>query len=463
MGIGSYINSLNEEQLIVFYRECFYTFIEEVLENNKKEFEIRGMILDLQHLTKFKNIYYNNYANSGEKNIYNKAEATAFAKTNSKRNIAKNAFRQFIEGLKQTEDIMNKAYDYYRNYATEEEQKAYRRRLDNYESKESDTVTNTKDGNYFDAKILRNKLSINNKNILTKVLDQTNLEELSKIRRRYTAKELESQITNYVTKYYYFVSSEQYEGMKRLLFLRIKNLYGEFVNKNTNEETLLEKKFIAIANDTITDMINSSCIDTLGYIRANCLNNEIIKFYIYEISKYNKELYKKYKNWESKREKRLERLDKEYELLNNEIRTNKSFDIIDYYSITGVSVSEIARYYQSYNDSLNIEMLRRFFDKYDPVQKSNKTKIEEILNEKYFYGIKFDENKNMIEGSGKELTEKEKRLIVKTLENNKIVVNKDTYNCARRRYITGNLSSIKENRDYYQSLLNDKGIERKRK
>ena len=239
-----------------------------------------------------------------------------------------------------------------------------------------------------------------------------------------------------------YVFQKNYEAYRVYRTKKLKEKREEL--KKEKQNLKLEKE-IKEASDIINAYIKSVGISFESFLANNNISKEIFNEYVEAVKLYDKKLFKDYLELKTKKEKEYENgLDNElielgYRLENgfDEDGKKRKFDIIDYYNITSIPLSNIiniATKKLSRNQLYKLKKIKKAFlysDKY------NSSEEKEILEETRIIGVKFDNNGKMIEGSGREITLDEKLNIINYLKQINLSVNRMTYNAAFKRYIDG--------------------------
>ena len=221
--------------------------------------------------------------------------------------------------------------------------------------------------------------------------------------------------------------------------------YIQLEGRKSQIKTLDEKKNINRKNNKnaatiiITKYLAEENISFSRFLNDNNISENMFTEYVSVIKEHNKELYEKYVLLRSKKEKisrniEREQLEEVSIKIRNGIEENgeiRDFDIIDYLSITKVPLSFA---YKISKNTYN-EELKKFAFKHIDAEKYNRYEYDALKTEKRIVGFKLDSKGRIIEGSGREITDKEKEELIEYLNENDIPINKHTYNAALRRYL----------------------------
>ncbi|MBO6195254.1 MAG: hypothetical protein J6O56_02765 [Bacilli bacterium] len=232
------------------------------------------------------------------------------------------------------------------------------------------------------------------------------------------------------------------------------NAYREYRSKKLKEirEDLKKekqkvelKKNIDHARDVIKLYIDSIGMSYISFLNNNNITEEEFNNFVESVKLYDKKLYKLYKDTKTKKEIEFsDGLDDELEelglrLINGyeENGKKRKFDIIDYYNITSIPLSNIVNIASKKLNRTQLYELKKIKNGFMHSDKYNSSEEKAILEEKRIVGVQFDKNGKIIEGSGREISLDEKKNILEFLKKNNISINRMTYNAALKRYIGG--------------------------
>ena len=221
--------------------------------------------------------------------------------------------------------------------------------------------------------------------------------------------------------------------------------------KEKREELKREKQIIKLekeidkAKEIISSYIDCVGISFVGFLANNNITKDKFNEYVESVKLYDKKLFKEYLEQKTKKEKEFE-IGLEDELielgyrLENGFEENgkkRKFDIIDYYNITSIPLSNIINIASKKLNRKQLYELKKLKTGFLYSDKYNSSEEKAILEEKRIIGVKFDNNGKMIEGSGREITIEEKMNIINYLKQINLSVNRMTYNAVFKRYIDG--------------------------
>lgn len=211
------------------------------------------------------------------------------------------------------------------------------------------------------------------------------------------------------------------------------------VKKEKKEDVL--KSQLEDAKMIVNKYIESEDISDYEFYKVNDIKVEEFKKMVEIIHKFDEELYNQYTNVLSLKDivntEVLKDLD--YHLVNGYRQNDKvrEFDILDYYLFTNIPLTKINHLKLEVLSFKGKNVLNTLRYKYkesgiDVIQEEN-----DFLESKRIIGVEKDKFGNIIENSGRELTNEEKKFIVDYLKNNKVPVNRTTCNFCLKRYING--------------------------
>ena len=202
------------------------------------------------------------------------------------------------------------------------------------------------------------------------------------------------------------------------------------------------------ASNIIILYLKEKNISFMDFLIKYNITEEIFNDYLKSVMYNNEELYKKYLDVRDKKEQEykneLDNIIKEIgnRLMNGyeENGIKREFDIIDYYLITKIPLPILYSLAEKKLPNKQSVKIKDMKNKYIDSEKYNSLDEKSILEEKRIVGIKRDSNGKMIEGSGREITSKEKERILNYLKKNEISINRMTYKAALNRYLNGFLT-----------------------
>lgn len=264
----------------------------------------------------------------------------------------------------------------------------------------------------------------------------------------------------------YFTSDEYRKFYSNLVkyndFRLKKNKQKQIELKKEKKEEEL-RRYLDQARQIIISYLETKDKMFLEFLDEKNIDKETFNKYLESIKKYDKELYKEYL---SKKDEVEEVYTKNFEEkvkiicdgVTIGIKENgkvRKFDIIDYELLTNVPFTKVLpilhnnkKYAKAYSILKNYRLSFQLMDRF--VIDENKV-IGDIMKDEKRVGIEFDKNGKYIEGSGRVVTEEEKRNIICYIKNNNIQLNSKTYAAAFNRY---NKGFLKFNKDKTLTLEN---------
>ena len=112
----------------------------------------------------------------------------------------------------------------------------------------------------------------------------------------------------------------------------------------------------------------------------------------------------------------------------------RAYDVIDYYNDCKLP---LYLFYVIIRDQLSLEEQRLFGSFIGKVVNSEKLSLRILYGTKSILELKYDENGNLIEGSGREITTEEKEALVKFIESHEWELTKTVYDAAFNRWKNG--------------------------
>jgi len=241
---------------------------------------------------------------------------------------------------------------------------------------------------------------------------------------------LEKQLKAKINYYIDYIKEEQSNSVTSGVEKR-----NEILTRKRNEKEL---ELLAPAIETL-----QSFIDDESLIKEQ--SNKSFDNMVEIIKKYEPELYAKYidKINDLKEQRFLSDFNNVKLIIDN--LKNGIFDIVNYYSITKMSFSEIMNFANKNMTLSNEEsrLLKTFFveNKNDELMDDKKKK--EILNGYVEFDSEKDENRKPILGTGRVVSREEKKFVMDYLEKNSTLTFK-TYKITLRRYIDSEITLMSE-------------------
>lgn len=216
----------------------------------------------------------------------------------------------------------------------------------------------------------------------------------------------------------------------------------EFEEEKNKQE--LEKLSIAIS--VVTEFINDFECRTIGeFCQKNNINKEIFEGYITIIKEREPNLYNIYNK------KIIDMNKQRYSIIITQIKkiveglkygveencVKHAFDIIDYYSITKISLEKILELSKEILLSNEYNILRRFVNENINNQKNIPSIKSQIMSEKVIIKYEKDKRGQPILGTEEIFSNEEKEKLFDYLNEKKIPINLKTYNIVYRRYRDG--------------------------
>lgn len=203
------------------------------------------------------------------------------------------------------------------------------------------------------------------------------------------------------------------------------------------------KSFIESNYKSIEEFVNNY---NLQVDNTNNITIDIFNRYVDYLRKNNYELYKLYRD-------KINNLKEEnniiiYGIINkilDEIKNGilengecRKFDLVDYYLETDLNPNFILKLLRKNNYSDYITF-KKFLKKYQNMLVLTEIFIKSILEEKTIVNVLFDSNNQVIPGSGRLVTNEEKRGIIEYLKENNIPLYDATYSIILKRYLAGKI------------------------
>lgn len=187
----------------------------------------------------------------------------------------------------------------------------------------------------------------------------------------------------------------------------------------------------------IKEYILSDAINSRSYISNGNTTENIFRRALITVKEYYPDIYKEYLDREKENETEIkEQFNKQIlsvlSLLKNGVETEsgliRQFDIIDYFTITRVPPRNIHRYFRLYVSGEDFNNLGSFI---------TQNKNPSVIDLKKLKPIRYVINKDGVE---KELTDKDKEIVIEYLKSEGIPLLSSTFSAAIKRYNSGFLS-----------------------
>ena len=131
--------------------------------------------------------------------------------------------------------------------------------------------------------------------------------------------------------------------------------------------------------------------------------------------------------------------------INDKIRTGiemedgriREFDLIDYYMHTNIKPRSLLYILISNTNPKNLLPFKKFAPRYEHDFKLDEEWIKRKLKDRVIYGCKLDENKEIIENSGTEISETDKLFIIEYLKEHNVPITECTYMAGLIRFKKG--------------------------
>ena len=256
--------------------------------------------------------------------------------------------------------------------------------------------------------------------------------------------------TNLISQFNLF--KDLYSDEERDLFFEHIKIYEDYM-LNLKKKLLKERNQLKKQNDK-KQKFNKACQVVDNYINTNNLTFEVylelhnlkkddFNNYLKNIKEYDINVYEEYKiKLDEKAKQEKEKIKSDLKEIRNGIVNgyekngkHRDFDILDYMLITNFSISQIIDNSNSYLKGYQINYLRTLKKLYNKAFEYSKFDEKDILNNTQIINVKFDDNKKVIEGSGRVITKEEKEMLLNYLKSNNIPVNRYTYKAIFKRYI----------------------------
>ena len=115
----------------------------------------------------------------------------------------------------------------------------------------------------------------------------------------------------------------------------------------------------------------------------------------------------------------------------------REFDFIDYYMNTKLPPKKMVLLLRKYADSDKLILFKMFASRYDNDYVLKESDIERRLSDRTFFNCFADENGNLIEGTGFEISDSDKIFVLEYLKNNNVPITECTYSAGLQRFKNG--------------------------
>ena len=272
-----------------------------------------------------------------------------------------------------------------------------------------------------------------------------------------------SDIWGYIKNNYGYLSPEQqYELADQLKTIKAelrKYCTEQFQFKLELQKKAERKEFVPLAKEMILDFISDNNYTKESFCEKYGITMNEFDGYVDVIKKDEPTLYSSYtirnKEAQSQRYAVLNNtITKIVDKIINGIEENgemRQFDLIDYYQMTSLSFDAVLKIKKFNADEMRA--FKRFVNKYRDVRALY---IPKIMSEKTEIDCQKDKDGFAIIGTGRIVTEEEKRSIINYLKNKNIPLTNHTYSIAFKRYKNGNLFVFENNDEFlnHDELLN---------
>lgn len=284
-------------------------------------------------------------------------------------------------------------------------------------------------------------------NIMTSTLEQEIIDIIESYDKTFTY--LKRCIDSYLKFYNDFKYTEEQIEKKLEIYenyLKNKRIEDNELRKQKKYQLYVDEN-IDIARQIINQYLNEESEKIKDFCDANDIDIKTFEEYVNLIKDNDEELYSKYSEQrDSIQSKRfsilLTKANKIIKLIKNGIEENgikRDFDLVDYYKNTSLSFEELLHVVEGKVGAEDYRALRMFIAKNKNDKEMTPRDISNLYNTKIVIGAQFDYKRNIIPGTGREITKEEKQSIVKYLEYNNIRVTNTTYNIIYRKWLSGDL------------------------
>ena len=242
----------------------------------------------------------------------------------------------------------------------------------------------------------------------------------------------------------------------RQYLIALKDKYEPFYEKKSieNKEEAKQiqlEKMIMKYEKLICDFIESRELDVVKYCNNNDIKVRAFNKALSTLERSNNPIYRRYNLYTSeyinaKNDKYLNT----FYIIMNYIRNGiegtysfREFDIIDYFEITSISPIELFNNVKNIIDSEDYICFLEFANKNPISNPLNDNEINSIYSSNHILNVKFDENGELIENSGRVVRLEEKEEAINELKELNIPINDTTYDCMLKRIINRNDKQLK--------------------
>lgn len=260
---------------------------------------------------------------------------------------------------------------------------------------------------------------------------------------------LKSRINTYLV--YYNVHNYSMEQIKSKIdiymdYLKNQRVENKEIQKQEKHQLYIEEN-LDLARETINQYLNGDYEKIGDFCISSGVEIKRFEEYVEIIKENDEELYNKYieqrDNIQSRRFAILvAKCKKIIELIKNGVEENgkkRDFDLVDYYRITALNFDELLNIIKSRIDATDYRVLKTFIAKNQNDKEMTPFDISNLYNTKTVVGVQFDAKRNIIPGTGREITKEEKQSIIMYLKKNNIRLTNKTYNIIYKRWLSGDL------------------------
>lgn len=302
------------------------------------------------------------------------------------------------------------------------------------------------------------KRNNNSKYVYEKLLKAKNLEEIILIieSSNFDIYTLKSELVSYI-----IVHQNGNQKMIDLLKSKIK-MYTDYISKQRKDDRLKEREKIreeeiesqlSIAKEKVREFLDDVESDSIVmFCEVHNIDRDVFSNYVAIVKEKDLDLFNLYDNKVKTLQSQryaviIEKVNLIINYLKNgveEYGVTRQFDLIDYYMITSISLSQILKLSKDFLSKDNLLLLKKFINQNISGEKNNPSIIKQIMSEKVIINYEKDKNGLPIPGTEELFSNDEKERLIKFLKNNNIPINLKTYNLVFRRYRNG-LLDIEKN------------------
>lgn len=229
-------------------------------------------------------------------------------------------------------------------------------------------------------------------------------------------------------------------------YLKNKRTEANEIRKQEKHQLYIEEN-LDLAKQTVHQFLNGDYEKIGDFCISSGVDIKQFEKYVNIIKESDKELYNKYigqiDNNQSKRfAVLLDKCKKIIELIKNGVEENdkrRDFDLVDYYKITSLNFEGLLNIIKGHLSAEDYRVLRIFIAKNKNDKDMTSLDVSNLYNAKIVVGGQFDAKRNIIPGTGREITKEEKQSIIMYLNKNNIRLTNKTYNIIFRRWLSGDL------------------------